>query len=126
MVNLFVYGTLMFPEIVKRLTGKSFISEPAVLKGFRRYSVKGCDYPAIVKEAGFEINGLLLLQVEDKSLQIITDFEEHQFKIKKITVICGNKNVDAVTFIWNDDPNLLKNKDWNINNFRNNYLSSYL
>jgi gamma-glutamylcyclotransferase (GGCT)/AIG2-like uncharacterized protein YtfP len=49
MQNIFVYGTLQSPEIIKKLTGKSFKNTPAVLEGYKRYWVKESDYPAVIQ-----------------------------------------------------------------------------
>lgn len=46
--SIFVYGTLMAPEVTKLLIGRMPDTEPATLTGHRRYSVKGADYPAII------------------------------------------------------------------------------
>ena len=54
MTDLFVYGTLMNPENVKRITGCIFVSEKALIKGYKRFCVKGFDYPAINKEKDWD------------------------------------------------------------------------
>ena len=48
MQNLFVYGTLLSSEITEKLTGKTFKTAHAILKGYKMYCVNDCDYPAII------------------------------------------------------------------------------
>ena len=75
MANLFVYGTLCFPEIVEKLTGKSFQTENAVLKGYERKRIRNADYPAIIKNENIEVEGLLLWNVDKRSLKIVSFYE---------------------------------------------------
>jgi hypothetical protein len=56
--NAFVYGTLMAPEVLKALINRVPPMKPAVIKGFRRYRVKGQVFPAIVPDlADSQVDG---------------------------------------------------------------------
>lgn len=99
MQNIFVYGTLLFDEITTKLTGKSFKSSSAVLYGYKKYSVKGGDYPAIFPDNGAETNGKILLDIEDSDLHILSFFEGDEYKKEKVIVLINGKPEVALTFV---------------------------
>ena len=126
MPHLFVYGSLLFPDLVTELTGKSFRSSPATLDGFKRYRVKGCDYPAIIKAPGANVEGLLIENVDESSLEILVFFEGNEYRKQQVTVISSAKQIAATAFIWTNDVALLENSDWDEAEFRKQSLTSYL
>jgi len=64
MVNVFVYGTLIFPEIFLGLTKKNFKSQSAILTGFQRFKIFDNEiprrYPAITETPNEIVNGKIL------------------------------------------------------------------
>jgi len=125
MENVFVYGTLQFPEIVKRLTGKEFVSVPATLAGFKRCLVKGADYPAVFEKHGTLVKGKLLKNVDDNSMHQLTIFEGGEYEKRAVEVRCGDEMIKAITFVWREDKVLLEEKDWDKNHFENHSLKKY-
>lgn len=45
--HCFAYGSLMWADIMARVCGHEFASEPASLAGHRRHPVRGQDYPGL-------------------------------------------------------------------------------
>jgi gamma-glutamylcyclotransferase (GGCT)/AIG2-like uncharacterized protein YtfP len=125
MENLFAYGTLLFPEIVLKITGKSFKGNPALLKDYERRQVKGCDYPAIINMHGSIVNGVLLENVDEKSIQLLAHFEGNEYEKRKVEVIVNNVKTTAVTFVWNENMVHLSKNDWDIKVFKQNSLKFY-
>lgn len=41
MASLFVYGTLMFPQVLRAVLGGNLAAEPARLTGYRRCALRG-------------------------------------------------------------------------------------
>ena len=126
MSDLFVYGTLCFPEIVEKLTGKTFQSEQAILKGFHRRRVKNADYPAIVKNDNSEVKGILFHDVDDLSFQIINFYEGDDYRCKTLGININDGFVNAKVFIWDSDYNRLDHVDWDSNKFFKKSLEIYL
>ncbi len=126
MQNFFVYGTLLSTEIVKKLTGKSFKTFEAVLSGYKRYSVKGCDYPAIIQNDNSETKGLLINNLDDSSLDIISFYEGDEYEKKKVTVLTGGKPETALAFIWGKGEEYLENENWDLYRFEKESLDHYL
>lgn len=55
----FVYGTLMAPEVVQALIKRVPPMKPATLTGYKRHSVKGVVFPAIVSEDQAFVQGMV-------------------------------------------------------------------
>ena len=126
MQNLFVYGTLLFPEITEKLTGKSFETLPAILKGYKMYCVKDCDYPAIINEEGAETKGKILLNIDDFDLKILSVYEGDEYEWRKIKVLCNDKLEDAITFVWSNGVDRLESRGWDFADFQKERLEYYL
>ncbi len=126
MCNLFVYGTLLSPEIVRSLTGKKFLSTPAKLQHFKRYIVKSCDYPAIIPFTDSVIMGMILENVDADSLKLIEFYEGDEYTRKKVIAIAGEKEMAVYAFLWKSETHLLEEKDWDLEIFESNSLKNYL
>ena len=126
MANLFVYGTLCFPEIVEKLTGKSFRSAKAILKGFQRRSVKNADYPAIIVNSNSEVEGILLHDVDELSMKILSFYEGEDYWCEVVDVQIETDFIKANVFVWNSAINGLEEYDWNQEEFVLNSLQIYI
>jgi gamma-glutamylcyclotransferase (GGCT)/AIG2-like uncharacterized protein YtfP len=74
-MQLFVYGTLMEPDLVQQLTGKRFRTERARLPGFRRIQEPG-SYPYILASVNHAVDGLLLRDVDADALRALDRYED--------------------------------------------------
>ncbi|WP_158865384.1 gamma-glutamylcyclotransferase family protein [Maribellus comscasis] len=126
MQHIFVYGSLLFPELVRKLTGKRFNSVPATVKGFKRFAVKGCDYPAIVPCNDCAVQGLLLLDVDEESVHVLTLYEGEEYSKKEVDVFAGELKYKAIAFVWESDLCYLEDFDWDQNAFRQQSLQNYV
>lgn len=126
MQHIFVYGTLQLPEIVKKLTGKTFNSIPAVLPGFRCCCIKNRDYPAVTPDDNAETAGLLLEKVDDFSLKIISFFEGDEYQLQKVTVLINGKSQVVQSFVWAKGLELLEDREWVFHRFEKESLEHYL
>lgn len=77
-VRLFAYGTLRDPNLLAVVLGHVFSGSrrPAVIYGFRRQHVEGFDFPAIVREEGGRIDGILLEGLSAKDLANLDAYED--------------------------------------------------
>lgn len=126
MVNLFVYGSLQFPEMIKGITGCIFQSEPAVLEHYKRYSVKGESYPAIVEAPRESVTGMVFFDVGEDALNRISFFEGEEYVLKEVDVICFEQIIKAQTFCWIANRNFLSNEEWDKRKFESESLPFYL
>lgn len=125
MQHVFVYGTLLFPEILEGLTGRSFETRDAELKSFKRLRVTMGDYPAIVKNESQLVKGKLVLDVDARSLELLRFYEGDDYDCRELEISTDGKNVMALVFVWNADTALLSGPDWNIENFEKHSLHDY-
>ena len=126
MQHLFVYGSLLFPELTEKLTGKTFKSVVAILSGFKRFALKGCDYPAIIPKNSSDVEGLLLLNVDEESMKILTFFEGGEYKKQDVVVTSEKKKYTATAFVWAKSELYPEDFDWDLNTFRKASLQFYL
>ena len=126
MQHIFVYGSLLFPEIVEGLTGKSFETQKAVLKNFERHAVAGCDYPAILQKKNAEVKGVLLLNVDCKSLKILTFYEGDEYEQKTVEVESETKKINALVFVWKGENSVLLSEDWEEGKFKKESIKYYI
>lgn len=126
MQHIFVYGSLLFPEITKKLTGKSFKTFPAILEGYKMYGVRDCDYPAIVQQEGSKTVGLLIENMDDLSLAIISFYEGEEYEKRQVTVNSDSKSTDVLTFVWVNGYEFLVNEEWDFRKFEKSSLEHYL
>ncbi len=102
MVNLFVYGTLMNPRIVKRVTGTTFEMAPAELKGYKRV-MAGTGYSYITPSEGSRVKGLILYHIDDASLARIDRYEAvgELYDRCEIDVLVKRRTQRAHTYVAN-------------------------
>ena len=126
MQHIFVYGTLQSPQIVEKLTGKSFNTTRAVLPGYKLFCVKNADYPAIVKNENAVTTGLIIENADNASLAVISFYEGDEYEIQKVTVLVDGKPVPALVFVWAKSIELLENREWDFQRFKRVNLEYYL
>lgn len=125
MANLFVYGTLLFPEIIEGLTQTRFKSQSAVLENYKRCNVIGCDFPAVIRDEGSSVEGKILFDVTNEALELLTFFEGDDFKKIDTQVQVDGNIVDAFVYVWNSENGFLDETDWQIEAFEQESLQFY-
>lgn len=126
MKNVFVYGTLLFPEILNGLTGSRFQSVEAVLPGYKRHLVKNGSYPAVVATKNEKVYGKLINDVDQRSLDILRYYEGEDYKCTEAEVIVTEKSLNALVFVWNAELHYLAESDWKIEAFKHDFLQEYI
>jgi len=86
MKSLFVYGTLMFPEIQRKIIGRCPKKQRATLHGYARYKIKDANYPAAIPEPESVIQGYVLFELTDEELKRIDQYEGAEYKRIPVSV----------------------------------------
>jgi len=89
-MNLFVYGTLLVPEILDTVTGRGdWKSEPAELPGHAIFRVRNRDFPGIVKSdhARTPAVGSLIFDVDEQSLARLDAYEDDFYTRESVLVL---------------------------------------
>ena len=74
-MNIFTYGSLMFPAVMKAVTGLEFPAKRARVKNYARFKVKGESYPGLTPLKGAVTEGVLYIGVDVLSVRRLDDFE---------------------------------------------------
>ena len=133
---VFVYGSLLFDEVVECLTGKLFPAEAAKLADHGRYAVKQegriAKGPAIIYEPGKVVEGRMLRDIDSHALRILDKFEcgDADFpRFRRVAVsvtLRSGEMMSAETyravaelrpFLWGD---------WSEKDFKAKYLGFYV
>jgi gamma-glutamylcyclotransferase (GGCT)/AIG2-like uncharacterized protein YtfP len=83
-MNIFTYGSLMFPSVMKAVTGREFSSEKARLRNHARFKVKGESYPGLTPLEGAVTEGVLYRDVDALSVRRLDDFEGELYERTEI------------------------------------------
>ena len=132
--NVFVYGTLLFDDIVRSLTGKTFSSDKATLNDYRRCCIsdpsRDAKGPAIIFEPGNIVEGRVLYNVDPATLYILDLFELAASGYERVggqVIRSDGTNVDVEFFRATDAiMQFLSSDDWSVSGFREAYLYHYV
>ncbi|MDR7269972.1 gamma-glutamylcyclotransferase (GGCT)/AIG2-like uncharacterized protein YtfP [Pelomonas saccharophila] len=84
--HCFTYGSLMWADIMARVCGREFASEPASLVGHARHPVRGQDYPGLQESPGSRVPGRLYLDVTQDAWARLDAFEGEEYERADIVV----------------------------------------
>jgi gamma-glutamylcyclotransferase (GGCT)/AIG2-like uncharacterized protein YtfP len=97
--HCFTYGSLMWADIMARVCGREFASEPASLAGHRRHPVRGEDYPGLQAAPGGLVAGRLYRDVDEAAWARLDAFEGAEYQRVDVTVaLAGGKPLPAQVY----------------------------
>ncbi len=130
--KLFVYGTLMFPEIRSTLVGRDFQTFSAELRGYRRLSIflpGRAPVPGIVADEAASVSGLVLRGVDRRSLWVFDTFEGVKgglYSRERVTVEDSEgRALEVSTYVTGPAARELLKGDWDPEVFRKRHLVAY-
>lgn len=85
-MNLFVSGPLMFRDVVKALTGKTFESRSGMLNGYIQFRVKDEGQSAMIPLPDSAVDGVVYLDVDEAALAAFDKFQGPRFVREEVTV----------------------------------------
>lgn len=125
--SVFTYGSLLFPEIMSTVTGRSFLSRPALLPGYARYRVRDASYPGITTCSGASVTGLLYVKVDRSSLKILDRFEGDLYVRQAVDLSCDGQLINAQTYVVAPDQmHHLTTVLWNPDHFKERDYALFL
>ncbi len=127
MQNVFVYGSLLFTELAEKLCEKSLEMKAASLSGYKRFSLKAADYPAIIPDKTSTVDGKLITNLSKEDLDILTFYEGDEYLCTHVLVRTENDEImPALAFTWIAGTHHLAADDWNPDDFKKEALEYYL
>jgi gamma-glutamylcyclotransferase (GGCT)/AIG2-like uncharacterized protein YtfP len=82
--DLFVYGTLQFPEVLRALLGRIPDSSATTLDGWRAAALARRTYPGLVP-ANATVGGTLLTGLTAEELQVLDEYESGPYDLRKLS-----------------------------------------
>ncbi len=93
---LFAYGTLMCDDIMRSVAGCSLSHTRAVLPEFRRYTVKGEVYPALVAHKGGLVEGVVYHAIPHTAWFRLDRFEGEMYERRLVNVVLPDGSTERV------------------------------
>ena len=100
-MRVFLYGTLMDPEVARRIAGEDrFVREArsALLAGYRRVTLRGAPYPTLMRDAAGTVHGLLA-EVPPAILRRLHAYEGSLYRFVAVRVLCDGATLAAHAWI---------------------------
>lgn len=100
LVNLFVYGTLQDPALVRRLTGASLEMCDATLEGYRKAPHSRIPYPSIIPDERMSVPGKLIHDITPEALLRLDEYETPEYRRIQVSVtLSSGERVDAEAYV---------------------------
>ncbi len=127
-MNLFTYGSLMFPEVWLRVAGRAFPSQLATLADYAAYRVRGETYPGLAASPGQVTSGVVYLGVDEEAVARLDEFEGAYYERRALTAslpdgapLDVSAYVVVATF-----RSTLEDALWDVEEFRVRHLASFM
>lgn len=117
--NLFVYGTLIDPEIYQLVTGKKRSSIPTRMKGFKVLRVRNQVFPGMISSPDSSATGALYQGLSELELLKLDHYEDDFYERKLIQC---EINTDETVLAWayiipKEFHSVLSTSDWHYSDF---------
>lgn len=119
MGNLFAYGSLMCEDIMVAVSGLRLSHVPGTLKGYRRRSVTGEHYPAIVSDKEEAVEGVVYRDVPDSAWDRLDRFEGEMYRRESVAIeLNDGRTLHAQTYVVQPAfVHRLGQSDWDFDDF---------
>ena len=118
---LFVYGSLLFPEILSAVLGRVPDSSQGTVNGWRAAALPGRTYPGLVPSHGSAAAGRLLTRLSRDEWQLLDAFEEDAYDLRRLTLADGRR---GWAYVWVDEQQVSPD-DWSPEQFAARHLSAF-
>jgi gamma-glutamylcyclotransferase (GGCT)/AIG2-like uncharacterized protein YtfP len=129
---LFAYGTLLFPEVLRVVTGRELLPCAAVLERYVRRRLDGELFPAIVDGAELDrVVGALYRGLDDRGWRRLDRFEGALYERREVTVRCAATTEEemcpAFTYVLSPAwRHRLGQGEWDPAAFERDHLAAFL
>jgi len=127
-MNIFTYGSLMFPSVMRAVTEQEFPSLKARLRDYARYEVIGEAYPGLTPLEGAVTEGVLYLDVDVLSVRRLDDFEGPLYERTEIAVDTPEgESLTAQTYVFKPQyRDRLSSDEWGAKHFEKADLLEFM
>jgi len=125
-VNIFTYGSLMFPQVWQRVVRGRYRSATATVHDHARYALTGESYPGMIAQAGGSVPGIVYFAVDACDVAALDAFEGSAYRRVRLDagLDSGEKIMaDSYLFVL---PQQLSGQPWDPDAFRlKHFLATY-
>lgn len=127
-MSAFVYGTLMYPEVLHALINRVPRMEPAAIHGYQRYRIKGQVFPGTLRSvADSQVKGLVLLDLQPQELEVLDEFEGDEYYKQEVEAqLEAGGTCATIVYIWQDSLRSYLYGEWDPEEFRERQLPGYV
>jgi gamma-glutamylcyclotransferase (GGCT)/AIG2-like uncharacterized protein YtfP len=119
--DLFVYGSLLLPDVLLALLGRVPGNRPASAAGWRPARLLGRTYPGLTPAPGVTA-GVVLTDLSKEDWHRIDAFEDETYELKRVTLMDGR---DAWAYVWLESATTSE-ENWDLDKFVRMELSGYV
>jgi gamma-glutamylcyclotransferase (GGCT)/AIG2-like uncharacterized protein YtfP len=125
--GLFAYGTLMCDDIMRTVAGRSPSQTHAVLPNFRRCTVKGEVYPALVARKGGLVKGVVYHDITETAWFRLDRFEGEMYERRFVNVVLpGGRTETVYTYVIRPEfEGWLDSTEWDFDTFLRSGKTSF-
>jgi gamma-glutamylcyclotransferase (GGCT)/AIG2-like uncharacterized protein YtfP len=98
-MNLFTYGSLMYPQVWTRVMNRAHPSRPATIQGYARHGLAGEVYPALLESPGSSVQGVLYSGLAEAELERLDRFEGEDYRRMSVRVLLDGDGEEE-TFVY--------------------------
>ena len=125
---LFVYGSLLSPEVLRVLLRRVPRMRSATIRGFRRYGLLERPYPAVCADAEGVVKGEIIFDLEPSEAEVLDDFEGDEYgKVQVEATIDGAEgtSIEVDLYAYAQRTADMQGQ-WSYDAFRDAHLESYV
>lgn len=118
-MNLFVYGTLLDPFILRELISGAYKSEPGILRGYIRKKVSNREYPGLIKMPGAVTKGKIYYDITTRDILELDRYEGEEYERIFVDVLTANGEKErCLTYLYKEQfRSRLSDETWNFHDF---------
>ena len=129
-MNLFVYGSLMFPKVWETVVAGEYVNDPAAVSGYVRKRVNDDNsYPAVIPgDDEAVLHGRVYFHIDQIELDRLDKFEGEYFNREETRALLANGNeVSAEIYVMKRDyMHLLSHENWDPSRFAREDMEHFI
>lgn len=126
-MDLFVYGTLMVPRVMRAVCGHAAPGVDAVLHGYCRRRVRHEVYPAIFPCGAESVPGLVYLGLDAQQARALDRFEGNLYVRCPVQVEIAGRTRRADAYVWSlQSMARVSEAAWRLEDFLDDGLDGFL
>jgi gamma-glutamylcyclotransferase (GGCT)/AIG2-like uncharacterized protein YtfP len=120
--DLFVYGTLRFPEVLQALLGRLPGLTEATVAGWRVAALADRSYPGLVRAPGSTAAGVVVTGLTPDEWRLLDRYEDEDYGLEQLTLTDGR---GVLTYFWRPESEAAAD-DWSAPGFAERHLPEFV